>query len=448
MTIGYENEFVEFKESLSEKEEAMKDMGAILNKKGKGTLYFGVKDGGEVIGLEVGKRTESDLANKINSSIEPTPFYSIETKEDISNKKFIEVSFNGDAKPYRAKGAYYIRNGERSDLMSTSLLSEMITQAQNTYEQWENSSSDVSLGMMDETLLKNLIQRGNELNRLNHPYEGVEDALRFLHLFNAEGRINKAGEVLFSNDRPLVCRLSLLGDLRGSTFLDMQGIDGNIFTLIDSSVQYVMSKLNYKVESNPYGVTRLTEEEIPLIAVRELIVNAFGHAFYAAPFSHDVAVYPNRIAIFNPGPFPSIGKPEDFASKTIKPVDKNERINNALYFGDYIEHFGTGFTKVFKLFEERKISYRYRNLNGGFLFEVFRPGKVFISDSSLNDYQKVLEILTQDSYASLEEIASLVDKSKATISRVIASLKENDKIERIGSDKSGHWAVKQWVSTI
>ncbi len=448
MTIGREDEFTEFKESLSEKEEAMKDMGAILNKKGMGTIYFGIKDGGEIRGVEVGKKTESDLANKINSSIEPTPFFSIETKEDINKKKFIEVDFRGNAKPYRSKGIYYIRNGERSDVMPTSLLTEMLIQAQNTYDHWENSPSPALLTSMDEASIKNLMEKGNRLSRINHPYAGMEDALRFLHLYSQDGHINKAGEALFSKDRPLVCRLSLLGDLKGSAFLDMQRASGNIFELIDLSVQYVMSKLNYKVEPNHFGIQRLTEEEIPLLAVRELIVNAFGHAFYAAPFSHDIAVYPNRIAIFNPGPFPSIGKPEDFASKMLKPVDKNERINNVLYFGDYIEHFGTGFSKVFELFRERKISYRYRNLNGRFLFEVFRPGKVFISDQTLNDYQMVLEILTQDSYASLDRVASLLGKSKATVSRVIASLKENEKIERLGSDKNGSWVVKQWVSTI
>ena len=448
MNIGYENEFTEFKETLSEKEDAMKDMCAILNKRGKGTLYFGVKDNGEIVGLQIGKKTESDLADKINSSIEPAPFYSIETKEDILKHKFIEVTFHGENKPYRAKGAYFIRNGERSDQMSTALLCEMLTQSLSTYDEWENSSSGITLDMIDESLVKKVVQTGNDLNRMDYSYAGVEDALRFFHLINAEGHINNAGEALFSKNRPIGCRLSLLGDLKGTVFLDMQRRGGNIFELIDASIEYVMSKLNYKTEANPFGIQRLTEEEIPMIAIRELVVNAFGHAFYAAPFTHDVAVYPNRVAVFNPGPFPSLGRPEDFAAKKLKPIDKNERINNILYFGNYIEHFGTGFTKAFELFKERKITYRYRNLNGGFIFEVFRPGRVFLSDPNGSDYQKVLEILTQDSYASLDQISQLVGKSRATVSRVLASLKENDKIERLGGDKKGRWAVKQWISTL
>ncbi len=441
MVIGLENEVVEFKESLGEKEEAMKDMGAMLNKRGAGTLYFGINDNGYVVGLEVGKKTESDLASKINSSIEPVPFYFIDTKEDATGKKFIEVRFHGEAKPYRAKGAYYLRNGERSDLMPTSLLSEMLIQSQKSYDDWENSSSEASLEMMDENLIKRVVETGNKLNRLSHPYVSVEDALSFLHLINATGHINKAGEALFSKDRPINCRLSVLGDCNGETFLDMQRVSGNIFELIDMSFNYVMSKLDYKASFDGKGIERKMEEEIPSLAIRELIVNAFGHAYYKAPFTQDIAVYPNRVSFYSPGPFPSNGKPEDFAKKLIKPVDKNDRINSVLYFCNYIEHFGTGFTKIMKALAEKKITYRYQNLNGGFLFEIFRPNKICISDPSLSLYQKALEVMKQDSYVSLDKLASVLEVSKATVSRIIRSLKESSKIERKGSDKNGRWIL-------
>ena len=442
MTIGNESEFVEFKETLAEKEEAMKDMGAILNKHGRGMLYFGLNDKGEVLGLPVGKKTESDLTNKINASIEPAPFYSIVTKTDIMGKKFIEVSFHGDAKPYRSKGIYYIRNGERSDMMTTSLLSEMLIQAQKSYDAWENSSSDAALDDIDENLVKSVIDTGNGLNRIGHPYVNVEDSLRFLNLINSEGHINKAGEALFSKQRPLTCRLSVLGDPEGTVFLDMQLASGNIFELIERAFDYVVANLNYAVSPNPNGIARLVDEEIPPVAIRELIVNAFGHAYYLAPFSHDVAIYPNRISIYNPGPFPSDGKPEDFAAKKLKPIDKNTRINFALYFRNYIEHFGTGFTKILAALEKKKITYRYHNQSGGFIFEIFRPGKVQITDQSLNDYQKVLQVIWQDSYASIDAIASLIGKSRPTVNRIIASLKEKGEIERAGTRKDGHWILK------
>ena len=441
MNLGRETETVEFKESLAEKDEAMKAMGAILNKRGEGTIYFGVLNNGDVTGLVVGPKTESDVAQKINSSVEPVPFYRIQTKNTPEGKEFIEVSFRGLEKPYRAKGNYYLRNGERDDLMPTSLLSEMFLQSKKTYDEWESAVSDCGIDDVDENLVRETMETGNRLNRLRHPYQNTEDSLMFLHLVTKDKRINNAGKALYSKNRPITVRLATLGDLEGKTYLDMQRVSGNIFELIDQSYDYLLSKLDYKPFYKNGKIQRDMEIEIPPLAIRELVINAFGHAYYAAPLAQEIAVYPNRISIYNPGPFPTEATPEDFASKLAKPIDKNDRINNALYFHNYIEHFGTGFTKAFDLFAEKKISYRYYNFNGGFLFEVFRPGKVMVNETD-SDHKKLLDLLTQNRYASLEEMTRVIGKSKSTVSRLIAALKEEDRIQRIGSDKAGYWVVK------
>lgn len=83
----------------------------------------------------------------------------------------------------------------------------------------------------------------------------------------------------------------------------------------------------------------------------------------------------------------------------------------------------------------------YYNFNGGFLFEVFRPGKVMVNETD-SDHKKLLDLLIQNRYASLEEMTRVIGKSKSTVSRLIAVLKEEDRIQRIGSDKAGYWVVK------
>lgn len=50
MNLGKENEALEFKKSTGELRDAMDDICAILNKHGKGVLYFGVKPNGDVCG--------------------------------------------------------------------------------------------------------------------------------------------------------------------------------------------------------------------------------------------------------------------------------------------------------------------------------------------------------------------------------------------------------------
>lgn len=53
MNLGKENEMLEFKKTTGELRDAMDDVASILNKSGKGTLYFGVKPNGDVCGQDV-----------------------------------------------------------------------------------------------------------------------------------------------------------------------------------------------------------------------------------------------------------------------------------------------------------------------------------------------------------------------------------------------------------
>ena len=58
VNLGRETERIEFKKSTSELREGVISVCAMLNKHGEGTLYFGVKDNGDVIGQVVGRDTK------------------------------------------------------------------------------------------------------------------------------------------------------------------------------------------------------------------------------------------------------------------------------------------------------------------------------------------------------------------------------------------------------
>lgn len=62
MNIGKETEFIEFCESTEDRDRGIESMSSILNKHGKGTLYFGVRDNGDVSGQTVDDSTLSRLS--------------------------------------------------------------------------------------------------------------------------------------------------------------------------------------------------------------------------------------------------------------------------------------------------------------------------------------------------------------------------------------------------
>lgn len=66
-----ESETLELKKSTSELKEAVISIAAMLNKHGKGTVWFGVKNDGEVVGQTVGQATLRSLSQAIAAHIEP-----------------------------------------------------------------------------------------------------------------------------------------------------------------------------------------------------------------------------------------------------------------------------------------------------------------------------------------------------------------------------------------
>lgn len=440
MNLGKENEYIEFKETTSELEEAIKDVTAILNKRQAGSLYFGVNNNGDVIGMNIGKKTESDIAAKISDTIEPSFEFEINTKDDSEGKSFIEINFHGDSRPYKCKGIYYYRNGERSEIMPTFVLEKFILQRQKDYSAWENETSSCSIDDIDEELVKKAMTIGNESNKIKHPYVNTSDSLKYLHLLDREGKVNNAGEVLFSKEEQINIRLATYGGGNETTCIDMSRVYGNIFTLIEKSYEYVISRLNYSIKKVDGNLQRKTLSEIPSLAIRELVLNIFAHSNYSLPIEPSISIYSNRISFFSPGTFPANATPEEFARKEIDPIDKNTKILKTLYISNYIEHFGTGFTTIFEKLSENKLSYEYKDKRNGFEFTIFRKGEYIINDED-SDYMKVLSLIKQDNYIKIDNIASLIGKSRPTIARIIASLQESGKLTKSGSNKNVKWIL-------
>ena len=440
MNLGKENEFLEFKESTSLIDDALDDMSAILNKWRRGTLYFGVRDDGEVIGTEVGKKTEAKIAQKISQCMEPTPYFSVLPHKDETGRAFIEVPFHGEDVPYAHKGIYYIRQADKSSPMPTAMLRAYFLGQQTNYEEWEASESDISLDQIDEKRLRETMDTANRLGRIKHPYIDKVDALRYLRLLTKNGVPNKACELLFSTQKPYSARLAAFSSFDKSEYVDMRRSYGNIFELIDESYDYILFRVNGQPLKPEAGLTRATKFEIPPKAIREILVNAFAHARYGAGAEQEIGIYPNRLSIYNPGIFPPGYTPEQFAKKEVEPIDRNGRVTSVLYFSDYAEHFGTGFTTAFDALEQAETSYSYYSTQSGFVFEFYRKGILEIKEC-LGDYAQALNVIKQDNYITKEKISAALGVSVSTVSRLLEDLQSKGKLTRVGARKNGHWMI-------
>ncbi len=101
-----EGQTVEFKTSLAEKDAGIQTLVAFANAQG-GRVFFGIKDDGEVVGVDVGSNTWERLANEIKDRTYPTLPVFMEDPLDCDGRKVVIVESPKDVPP--VVGVYLCR---------------------------------------------------------------------------------------------------------------------------------------------------------------------------------------------------------------------------------------------------------------------------------------------------------------------------------------------------
>ena len=126
MNIGKESEKIEFKESLSELETGIKSISSMLNRNKEATIYFGVKDNGEVIGIDIVKDTVIKIKERIKAKIKPMVIPEIYELESDDGIDYIKVYVKESNIPYSYDGRYYVRTGASDDQIDVHMLTNII----------------------------------------------------------------------------------------------------------------------------------------------------------------------------------------------------------------------------------------------------------------------------------------------------------------------------------
>ena len=440
MNFGKENELLEFKLTTKELDDSLIDISAILNKHGEGVLYFGVKNDGDLIGFQIGDSTERDISRRIYEKIKPQIFPTIESNTELG---YIKVTFSGKEKPYSANGRYYIRVSDESREMTPFELSQMIMDI--NYKKWERQISDTTIDDIDENNLKIFLDKAIKCERLPKiDYDKVILLDKLSLLYDDKTHLNNAGKYLFSNKGPIQLKMAVFATNEKRTFIDISPINGNIFELMQEAEKYIKKHINWAVEIN--GFERIEIPEIPIDALREIINNSFAHANYLSLSKNEIDIFPNRIAIYNPGSFPDNITPEDYVNETLSSKIRNEIICDVLYKCRAIETWGTGFKKAYTLCNEAHVKCYYEKEIDGFWFIMSRSNvttNVIINGTiKLTELEQiVLNEIKTDPYITREKMEKKYGRSSRTFQRVLDGLKEKRIIERVGSHKTGYWKV-------
>jgi len=464
-----ENETLEFKKSISELKEAIISITAILNKHKKGELYIGLDNKGKTTKQTITEKTLRDISQAIANHIEPKIYPEIQQQDE-----YIKISFEGLEIPYFAYGRAYIRVADEDKKLSAKELENIILRKEQT--KWDSKPSNIKLRDIDTESLKKYIQKANAEKRINFKFSDEKSILNKLHLLK-EGKPINASKLLFSNKKPLELQAAVFAGTNKTTFLDIKQYKGNIFELLEISENYIKEHMNWKADLT--GSKRIEIPEVPIRAIKEALVNSFCHRDFQAPESNKIAMYKDKIEIWNPGNFPEGYSPEDFIKKETPSVLRNPAVANILYLSADIEKWGSGLKRIYEECKKNNILVSFNVMKYGFSVVFKRPsikkgvekGVEHLSENERvlveliyknpkiskkelgvklgeklgvklgENEAEILRILAENNNATSKQLSVIIGISTTAVENNIAKLKKKGILNRIGPDKGGYWEV-------
>ena len=448
-----ESETVELKKSTSELKEAVISIVSILNKHGKGKLYFGITDDGKIIGQHIGKSTIKDISKSIADYTDPKIYPDIKTQK-ISGKDCIVVEFIGHEGLYSAYGRFYLRSGEEDKKLSVMEIARLIEKNKNYVYPWGEEVFEKPVSAVKTLTLRSFVKRGKEAGRIGFSFDSSKNVLCKLNLVKGNRLLN-AGWALFCNNNGTELQTAVFAGIDKLTFLDIQSFRGNLYELIEKGETYVKEHINWRADLS--GSRRIEIPEIPVRAIREAIINSLCHRDFANPKSNKIAIYRNRIEIYNPGQFPHEYSPQDFIKGNKPSIPLNHLIAETLYRSKDIEKWGSGLRRISEECKREGVKVDFRKIKSGFLVIFYRPnlakqlheskiteavpGKVTVKvpEKVTENQRKILENVSQNMRITIAELAKIVGISERKIKENISKLKSKQLIRRIGPDKGGYW---------
>jgi ATP-dependent DNA helicase RecG len=443
----------QFKRDIRNAPSLAAEIAAFANAAG-GTIFIGVTDDGRAEGLEsadVGRVNQ--LISNAASHLVRSPVTVTTENVVIENGRVVIVLTvpQGLDKPYfDNNGVIWLKTGADKRRVNTKEELRRFFQVTEHFYADElptrGTIRDLDMLRLRDFLLgaydRNLPENDEELTTL----------LRNLNLALASGQLNLAGLLLLGRapqryqPQFTLKAVSFPGeDIHPTTYLDSEDFEGPLPAIFEGAMAFVVRNL-HKVQGSG-GVNAPGRPEIPRIVFEELIVNALVHRDYLVSAPIRLFLYDDRVEITSPGHLPNNLTVESIRAGIAN--IRNPVIVSVASKGLLPYHgLGSGIRRAIAAWREIEfVDDRERNQfcavvrrpawQGDAVAEptrTLRPGRAEPGD-------ELLKILRVRPYANYDELAEYLGVSVATVKRRLQSLKQDGRVRRVGSRKTGHWEV-------
>lgn len=439
-----ESENLEFKESLSLRDEIGKAISAFSNTNG-GVILVGVTDVGSVIGVDIGANTIENEAGYIKRQTDPQIFPFIKVVDvDGKNTVAIEVEESSD-KPVFFKKYAHKRVGKSNQRMSSSEMRRLAHEDKPKLLWDERICEDAGLEDIDEEKVRWFLIESKKQRRLDISKDApIKEALMRLKLMQ-NGMLTNASILLFGKSpqqffiQSEVKCIRFKGIKVTAPMIDMKVMEGNLIDQVREAEKFIFNHISLASWIEDRKIQRQEMWEYPPNAIREALVNAIAHRDYISTSKVQVRIFDDRMEFWNPGRLPVEWGIEKLKVEH-ESMPFNPLIAKCFFWVKYAEDVGTGTNKIIEWCVDRGLPEPEFEFTGTSIVVTFRKSRLtseFLEQLGLSDRQKnVIQYLKEHDKIDRKTYSEIYNIGKTTAYKELANLIDKGLIEMIGKGRS------------
>ena len=427
--ILYESETVELKELYTS--DLRKEIIAFANTNG-GTIYIGVQDSGEIIGLDNADFIMQQISNSLRDSIRPdvSMFTNIELMKEDS-KFFIKITVNqGTKKPYYLsdKGlkptGVYVRSGTTSAPASKDAIRMMIKMTDgDSFEENRSLIQELTFNTLNDELQK----RGLEF---------TEVQMKNLGILSSDNIYTNMG-LLVSDQCKHSIKFAIFQGTDKLVFKDRKELVGSLFVQLTDA--YKTIDFYNSTKATFHDLLRTDERDYPEDAIREALLNAIVHRDYSFSGSTFINLYSDRLEIISLGGLVSGLSLE--AAMLGASQTRNEKLASLFYIMKLIEAYGTGISKIISCYKGLPVQPKFENVEGA--FRVTLPN-IHAQELSEEDkkYLPILRLFENKKEITRSDVEEALGAGTTHAINTLKEMLDKELIKKVGNGRLTRYVMK------
>lgn len=428
---------VELKEILTS--ELKKEVVAFANTC-DGTIYIGINDRGEIVGVENSDDIMERAGASVRNSIKPDiSMYVTLNLKKIENKNVIVIKVQrGASRPYyiAEKGlkpsGVYIRQGTSSVPASEDYIRQMIKETDgDSFEKLRSLNQNLTFNYA------NMIFEKADIN-----FSDIQK--KTLGIIGEDNLYTNLG-LLLSDQCLHTLKIAVFEGKEKSIFKDRKEFKGSLIKQVTEGFEYI--ELLNKTKATFEGLIRKDERDYPVEAIREALLNAVVHREYSFGASTLINIYEDRMEFVSLGGIVSGLSLEAIMLGVSQ--SRNEKLANVFYRLHLIEAYGTGIQKIILNYEKYKIKPIIKTEVG--VFQVVLPNIHYQENIDekesqvfdLSNTQKTILKLLKQEEKTRKEIEGYIGLSQTRVITLLKELIELGIIEKIGRGKNIKYKIRE-----